>query len=100
MKNLFMLVTAVALLSGCAAAKTASITNFAECVAAGRPIIETQPRRCRVIGQIFVEEVSLQPSNFAECAAAGHPVMESHPRKCRVNGQIFVEELAIPVQPL
>ncbi|MCI5145899.1 MAG: hypothetical protein D3923_10315 [Candidatus Electrothrix sp. AR3] len=94
MEKFFILFAVVSLLSSCAAAgKTEKkITNFAECVAAGRPILETIPRRCHDIGQIFIEEV--QPSNFAECIAAGYMVMESHPRQCKTaDGQTFVEVL-------
>ncbi|MDP3962428.1 MAG: Gmad2 immunoglobulin-like domain-containing protein [bacterium] len=33
------------------------ITTFAECVAAGNPVMESYPRQCRADGETFVEEI-------------------------------------------
>jgi hypothetical protein len=37
------------------------ISSFAECEAAGYPIMESYPRQCRADGQTFVEDVEPQP---------------------------------------
>ena len=52
-----------------------SITNFDECAAAGYPIMESYPERCRTPdGRTFVNErqiTSNDPITFNGCAVAG-----------------------------
>lgn len=41
--------------------ETAEIANFAECVAAGNPVMESYPRQCRANGKTFVENIGNEP---------------------------------------
>jgi flagellar basal body-associated protein FliL len=36
------------------------VSSFEECAAAGNPIMESYPRRCRADGQVFVEQIQDQ----------------------------------------
>ena len=36
------------------------VTNFAECVAAGNPVLESYPRQCQANGQVYTEEIEVQ----------------------------------------
>lgn len=50
------------------------ITNFEQCVAAGNPVMESNPRQCTANGQVFVEVLQVQ---FHECT-----VEESKAQTC------------------
>ncbi len=39
-------------------AKEKSISNFAECAASGRPVMESYPRQCSANGQTFTEIIT------------------------------------------
>lgn len=39
------------------AGKSAEIASFAECIAAGNPVMESYPRQCRANGLTFTEEI-------------------------------------------
>lgn len=41
---------------------TAGIDSFAECAAAGYPIMESYPRQCRAGGKTYVEVIAVPPS--------------------------------------
>lgn len=36
-----------------------AVSSFADCVAAGNPVMESYPRQCRHAGELFVEDVTL-----------------------------------------
>ncbi len=56
--------------NGTACRKT--VTSFAECAAAGFPVMESYPRQCRVPGgTTFVEQVPPQALTAETCRAAG-----------------------------
>lgn len=50
---------------------TARISTFAECAAAGYPVMESFPRQCRAEGKTFVEAVAEQPQPAPEPAVTG-----------------------------
>lgn len=54
----------VGFLSSCAPAGNGGITNFEECAAAGNPVMESYPRRCRAGDRTFTEEID-EPVNPA-----------------------------------
>jgi hypothetical protein len=58
----------------------ANITSFAECVAAGNPVMESYPRRCNAQGQTFVEDfteaMAYQIANASDCVKEG-PLRDS-----------------------
>ncbi|MCI5222230.1 MAG: hypothetical protein D3924_06050 [Candidatus Electrothrix sp. AR4] len=57
MKKIFLLFTAICIISGCAPVTPTQITNFEECVAAGNPVMESHPRQCRADDQTFIENL-------------------------------------------
>lgn len=58
LKHFFTSAFAFFLLTACSTQNTTQVTTFEECVAAGNPIMESQPRQCKDGDQTFVEEVS------------------------------------------
>ena len=56
------------------------ITNFAECAAAGNPVMESYPRQCRANNKTFVEQIdgvalcALEQRNAEVCAQIYSPV--------------------------
>lgn len=86
------------------------ITTFAECVAAGYPVMESYPRQCRADGQTFVEVIAPtlctgeRPEICAEiydpvCArvniqcikAPCDPINETFPNACRACANRLTE---------
>ncbi len=57
MRKFFVLVSLVALLGAGCVKEEKTITSFAECAAAGNPVMESYPRQCRSGGKTFVEEL-------------------------------------------
>lgn len=52
------MLAAALLLAGAGCAPQKPISSFAECAAAGNPVMESYPRQCRADGRTFVEDVS------------------------------------------
>jgi hypothetical protein len=61
MKKRTLLLAALLLMGAGCFTTEAKITSFAECAAAGYPIMESYPRQCRAGGQTFVEVVAVPP---------------------------------------
>ncbi len=57
MRTLFACVSLIALLGAGCAKEEKTISSFADCAAAGNPIMESYPRQCRAGGKTFVEEL-------------------------------------------
>jgi hypothetical protein len=55
----------------------ANINSFAECAAAGLPIMESYPRQCRAHGRLFVEPVNFPPVPPDDEPALPTPTSES-----------------------
>lgn len=89
---------------------TTPITTFAECVAAGYPVMESYPRQCRAQDRTFVEEIAPtlctgeRPEVCLEiydpvCAkvniqcikAPCDPINETFPNSCRACANKLVE---------
>ncbi|MDD1670309.1 MAG: hypothetical protein LUQ67_03200 [Methanomicrobiales archaeon] len=63
---------------------TAQVTSFAECVAAGYPVMESYPRQCRVPGgPTFVEQ--LPPPITAESCRAARGNWNECSSRCRLD---------------
>jgi len=62
MKKRSLLLASLLLVGAGCFTTEAKITSFAECAAAGYPIMESYPRQCRAGGQTFVEAVAVPPS--------------------------------------
>lgn len=69
------------------AQKDTSIDSFAECVAAGNPVMESYPEQCNADGKTFVNTID----SYESCISAGNPMLKSDPPRCEVNGQYFTE---------
>lgn len=78
--SLSILVVGACVLASCAAPldsedRSATITNFDECVAAGYPILEIYPEQCRTTnGEIFVREVDTTVRPDSSAASSVHAV--------------------------
>ncbi len=58
MRKFFALISLVSLLGAGCVKEEKTITSFAECAAAGNPIMESYPRQCRFDDNTFIEDVS------------------------------------------
>jgi len=70
------------------------VDNFKKCVAAGYPILNTNPRQCDTPREdVFFDDIIEDViDNFDKCETAGYPIMESDPRQCKLeDGTLFVE---------
>lgn len=71
MNYTLLLLGLVIVAAGCAT--QSQITSFAECAAAGNPIMESYPRQCRADGRTFVEEINdsavLGAPELVQCGA-------------------------------
>lgn len=65
--------------------KYPTVDSYAECKAAGYPIMESYPEQCSANGQTFVNTIS----SYEECIEAGNPSLKSNPPACEAQGQLF-----------
>jgi len=73
---------------------TKQITNFAECIAAGNPAMESYPRQCRAGGQTFTEV--LEKDIVKEITCADGSVAKDIP----VCGKIQIQCFTTPCDPI